>query len=500
MSRILVIDDDINVYGSINSLAVRLGEETAYAPSLADGLRKLRGGDFDLVFLDVRLPDGNGLEALPSVKTGPGEPEVIILTGLGDPDGAELAVENGVWDYLVKPASVKQITFSLKRALAFRKEKLDRKAPTVLDRSEIVGDGPALSRCLDMVAQAAASKASTLITGETGAGKELFAKVIHKNSSRRDGPFIAVDCAAMPEHLVESTLFGHKKGAFTSADRDKTGLVKAADGGTLFLDEIGELPLSIQKSFLRVLQEKTFRPVGAAHEEKSDFRLISATNRDLEAMARTGAFREDLLFRLKTLRIELPPLRERPEDLKSLVLRRVERLCAEYGLTDKAIDPDVFGALRAYAWPGNVRELFNVLEQAVIASGSDRTLYPPHLPPAIRSAAFKAGLAASGGAGASAPAVQTPAAASAATVRPSAPATPPGLAPGIAEDGALPAGGEPGGVSSTLKELKNECERRYMEALLSGNGDGRDVDAMLRISGLSRSHFYALVKKHGLSL
>jgi len=265
MARILIIDDDIEVCTLLSMTIERMHHEASYALTLKAGLNENRKNQFDVVFLDVNLPDGNGLEALPRIKESPSSPEVIIITGKGDPDGAELAVKSGAWDYLQKSSSLKELNLQLRRVLRYREEKLN-KQQHLLNRDEIVGSSPLITQCLELVSRAAGSDVNVLITGETGTGKELFAHAIHKNSSRKDKNFVIVDCATLPETLVESILFGHEKGAYTGADRTRPGLISQADGGTLFLDEIGELRLPTQTAFLRVLQERRYRPVGAKAE------------------------------------------------------------------------------------------------------------------------------------------------------------------------------------------------------------------------------------------
>jgi two-component system NtrC family response regulator len=270
-----------------------------------------------------------------------------------------------------------------------------------------------------------------------------------------------------------------EQGAFTGADSDRVGLVKLADGGTLFLDEVGEMPLNLQKAFLRVLQERRFRPVGASSEVESDFRLVAATNRDLDAMAEQGAFRSDLLYRIKTITLSLPPLRERPEDIKPLAVFRVGQLCEQYGLPLKGFDQDLFHVLADYAWPGNVRELFNVLERAFVAAGPARTLYAMHLPQDVRIKVAKASLGrgrASGPKGDSGP-EQAQAAQHECQ------------AGGLLDPAAM--------LGMTLKDCKEAVERRYLECLLARTGG--DVQRVIEASGLSRSHLYALLKKWGLS-
>ena len=312
------------------------------------------------------------------------------------------------------------------------------------------------------MAQAASSDANVLITGETGTGKELLAKVVHANSRRAPRNFVVVDCTALPETLVESVLFGHVRGAYTGAETSEEGLIKQADGGTLFLDEIGELPLSIQKRFLRVIQEHTFRPVGGRREIASDFRLIAATNRSLETMVREGRFREDLLFRLRTIVIDPPPLREIPGDIKKLTIFYMNDLCERFGIVAKRASPEFWEIMDSYPWPGNVRELIQALEKALISAKEEPMLFPKHLPTYIRihvaRSAFPSKLASPG----------EP------EIRPDIPKVPP-----------------------KLKEIRKaavaEAERRYLKDLISYAGG--DKNEACRISGLSRSRFYTLLRK-----
>ncbi len=245
---------------------------------------------------------------------------------------------------------------------------------------------------LNKVAQCAKTDTNVLITGPTGTGKELFANVIHKNSRQKENHFVVVDCASLPEQLVETVLFGHVKGAYTSADSNQDGLIKKADGGTLFLDEIGELPLSIQKKFLRVLQERKFKPVGATKEVKSNFRPVSATNRNLEEMAEKNQFRKDLFFRLKTIHIDLPSLKECKEDIKDLTLHYIYILCKRYGFETKGFVPDFLKNLEHYDWPGNTRELISSLERAILAEAESPILYPNYLPTQIRMQTFQSSI------------------------------------------------------------------------------------------------------------
>ncbi|QGY40664.1 response regulator [Pseudodesulfovibrio cashew] len=480
MAQILVIDDDFEVCETMESLISRLTHQSDSAHTLEEGLRLARAKDYDVIFLDVRLPDGNSLDILPEIMALPQPPEVIILTGKGDPDGAEVAIEGGAWDYLLKPSSVREISLTLGRALKYHEEKVGKIKGNGLDRSNVVGSSPSIKASLELMSQAARSDSNVLITGQTGTGKELFASTIHANSKRKSGQFVVVDCAGLTESLVESTLFGHRKGAFTGAQTDRTGLVKVADGGTLFLDEVGEMPLSLQKSFLRVLQEHTFRPVGDTREQTSDFRLIAATNRDLDEMVEQGTFRSDLLFRIKTMRIHLAPLSQRSEDIRDLARFKVARLCEQYGMGGKAFGSDFFTTLESHSWPGNVRELFNILERAVVASGDEKTLYAMHLPRTLRIQVAKSQIKRMTGTE-------------------------------VLEEGDCPA--ESVGVRKigqeifedifdeelpSLREFKGVAEKVYLGELIR-QCEG-DLPRILKASKLSRSHFYSLLKKYGLSL
>ena len=434
--------------------------------SRKEAIEAVGADPIDLVVCDVRLPDGSGLDLLPALKSAPTSPEVIMITGFGDPHAAETAIKRGAWDYLEKPLSAADARLSIDRALLYREKKRAAHPTMALNREEILGSAPPFRECFNRLAQAASSEANVLILGETGTGKELFARAIHANSARSACTFVVVDCAALPETLVESTLFGHVRGAFTGADKPNDGLIKQADGGTLFLDEIGELPLSIQKAFLRVIQEKRARPVGGGAEFASDFRLIAATNRRLEERVGHGAFREDLLHRLRTLVIELPPLRACREDVKDFVLHYTARFCEQYRVPMKGFSPGFVEALTRYDWPGNVRELIQSLEKAVVAAGLEPTLFPVHLPDHVRVRIVQA---AAGRTGEPGPAEGDDAAAPAAALR---------------------------SLEETRQEALQSVERRYLDALMKRTGN--DVPEACRVSGLSRSRLYSLLKKYGL--
>ncbi|MBU2488058.1 MAG: sigma-54 dependent transcriptional regulator [Proteobacteria bacterium] len=473
MGKVLVIDDDRSLCEMMVGLVRRLGHESEGRSTLSGGLERLQQEPVDLVFLDVNMPDGNGLEALARIRQLPDPPEVIIMTGYGTPDGAETAIVNGAWDYVEKPVSPRKIMLPLTRVFQYLDNARKAKKPAVaLKQTGIVTNSPAMRHCLDLVAQAAAGDASVLITGETGTGKELFAQAIHENSLRSLGELVVVDCAGLPETLVESTLFGHRKGAFTGADRDQKGLVAQADNGTLFLDEIGELPLSIQKSFLRVLQEHRFRPVGGGAEKTSDFRLVAATNRNLEKMSDEGGFRKDLLYRINSTVITLPPLQERAEDIRDMAVFHVNRLCQRQGAGSKGLSPEYLDTLAAYSWPGNVRELVNVVERSLAVAVDESTLFAKHLPAHIRIRAIQASMQSAG----------------------------PVQAPGTREAGGPPPVSNPAVPSSyksMREEVLNEAEKAYLQDLMARTRG--NIQEACRIADLGRTRLYGLLKKHNVS-
>lgn len=383
MARILIVDDEKMITSALASAMKKLGHEPFCANTLKDALSMAHEQSCDVVFLDVQMPDGSGLDVISQIANAPSAPEVIIITGQGNPDGATLAINNGAWDYIEKPLSMQKITLPLTRVLQYREGKAGRRTRS-LQLTSIIGSSPPMRACYELLAQAADGDMAVLITGETGTGKELFARAIHENSRRAKENFVVLDCTALPANLVESVLFGHEKGSFTGADRSHVGLIKQADRGTLFLDEVGELPMPLQKAFLRVLQERRFRPVGGSDEIESNFRLVAATNSNLHEMIGAGQFREDLLYRISALRIMVPPLRERKEDIKELTGHYIVKICERYGMEIKGINSMVYEELLAYSWPGNVRELINSIERALVAAKDEPTLFHKHLPTGIR--------------------------------------------------------------------------------------------------------------------
>jgi len=384
MASVLIIDDDNYMSEMLRALVKEMGYEVDSASTLKNGLAIAAAGNYDVVYLDVRLPDGSGLNLLPRLQQVKSSPEIIIITAFGDFSGAETAIKFGAWDYIEKGSSISMLTLPLVRALQYRAEKQKSRTPVVLKREHIIGNSRKMLKCLETLASVAVSDLSVLVVGETGTGKELFSRAIHENSSRSSKEMITIDCAALPPSLVEGVLFGHEKGAFTGADQQRDGLIKLAHESTLFLDEVGELPLSVQKSFLRVLQEHRFRPIGGKKEIESNFRVVAATNRNLDQMAETGQFRKDLLYRLRSMTLLLPPLREHLEDIQEITLWYMSKLATRNAVKMKGFSPEFIEALSAYSWPGNVRELINALDQATALAGNEPTLYRKHLPEHIR--------------------------------------------------------------------------------------------------------------------
>ena len=384
---VLVVEDD----GAMRELLREAMEEEGYAVISAaggrEGLRKVRGGGVDLVVTDLRMPDLDGLDMMRELRALPAPPEVIMITAFGTIDNAIKAMKLGAADYVTKPFELEELTLSVDRALRDRslRQEVDRLREAVKDRyrmGNIIGRSAAMREVFDMIRRVAPSPVSVLITGESGTGKELVARALHFNSPRANMPFMPVNCAAIPDTLLESELFGYKRGAFTDAHRDRSGLLVEAGSGTLFLDEVAELPPQLQAKLLRVLQEREVRPLGSNTTVPMEARIISATNRDLEEMRGRDAFREDLYYRLNVVQIDIPPLRERPEDILPLAGYLLERASKRAGCEPRRLEPEAAKALLAHHWPGNVRELENVLERAVALCQESMVLLGD-LPPSL---------------------------------------------------------------------------------------------------------------------
>src|SRR5271165_5729023 len=379
-ASILVIDDEAAIRESLEVLLSLEGYTTSVAGDGVEGLKILDQENFDLVLLDLALPGQSGLEILPQIKERQPELPVIMITAYGTVDNVVDAIRAGAENFVQKPWDNEKLLADIRSAVARRKAEeenlqLKRTLKQRYNFTNIVGKSEIMLRVFDLVAQVAPSRSTVLIQGESGTGKELIAKAIHANSPRREKPFVPINTGAMPSELLESTLFGHVKGAFTSAVASKKGLFEVANGGTLFLDEIATMGLDTQSKILRVLQDKRFMHLGGIQEIQVDVRIIAATNIDLRQAVRDGRFREDLFYRLNVITIDLPPLRQRREDIPPLVEFFLKRYAEENDRPVRHITPEALRPLMTYSWPGNVRELENVIERAVVlSSGSEISL------------------------------------------------------------------------------------------------------------------------------
>jgi two-component system, NtrC family, response regulator len=457
MAKVLIIDDDHAYAGMLKRQTIQLGHEVLHCETWLEGQASVRSFEPDIVLLDVWLPDGNALGHIQELKSALSLPEVLVITGAGDEAAAELAIRAGVWDYWQKDRTIGELMSALGRMVEHRMQCERRRHGQALDRHGLVAQSPVMVDCFGELAQAAISDVPVLIHGETGTGKEKAAQVIHKNSARAQKPFVVVDCAALTENLVESILFGHDKGAFTGASTDRTGLVRQAHEGTLFLDEVGELPASVQKAFLRVLQEKRFRAVGSDRVLMSDFRLVAATNRDLRQMVEAGAFRADLYFRLRSMEIVLPPLRDRGDDGLLIAKETVAMACQRLSLPGKSLSPSLVQALARYPWPGNVRELRQAIECAVVSAGQATTLDTIHLPTPIRVQLARASLKLHAHRGHS----------------------------------------KSTSDYRTLADTRDAVTATYLTRLMEDTQG--DIDAACRFADVSRSRLYELLKVHGVA-
>jgi NtrC-family two-component system response regulator AlgB len=373
MAAILVVDDERNIRTHLATYLRSLGHHVDEAGSADDALAALGRRTYDLVLSDVRMPGSDGLMLLAAVLAQQPEVVVVLMTAYATVPQAVEAMRAGAYDYLMKPFALEQVEHVVRRALEVRTLRREnrRLRHAAGDAALLESANPEMARTLVTARQAAASDATILLTGESGTGKTVLARHIHAWSPRATAPFVAIACTTLSESLLESELFGHVKGAFTGAWKDKPGRFEAADGGTLFLDEVGELPPELQAKLLRVLEERSFERVGGTRTITVDARIIAATNRDLESEVRDGRFREDLFFRLNVIALRIPPLRERSQDLPALIDLVLAGLTARHRRESLALDPEARRLLLAYRWPGNVRELANALERATILARGD---------------------------------------------------------------------------------------------------------------------------------
>ncbi|MDZ7344614.1 MAG: sigma-54 dependent transcriptional regulator [candidate division KSB1 bacterium] len=377
--KILIVDDERNIRRSVEIILTAAGYETAEAASASEAAQKLIEHTFELMLLDIVMPsrpgevEMDGLQFLQSLKGMPNRPTVVIVSGYATIQNAVAATREGAYDFIEKPISKDKLLLAVNNALAQRRlaEENARLRREVGSQYTLIGDSAALQKVRAQIARVAPTHSRVLILGESGTGKELVARAIHDASERSRQPFIKVNCAAIPEELIESELFGHTKGAFTGASATRDGKFLLADGGTLFLDEIGDMSLRVQAKVLRVLQEGEFERVGGSQTLRVDVRVIAATNKNLEQEVRRGRFREDLWFRLNVVPLYIPPLRTRKEDIPVLVRHFLEHYCHENGFRLKRMAPEALARLQHYDWPGNIRELRNTIERLVIMTPGD---------------------------------------------------------------------------------------------------------------------------------
>ena len=373
--HVLIVDDEADIRELLVLTLMRMGVEAESASSCQEAFARLAERSFDLCLTDMRMPDGDGLTVLNHIAERYGNTPVAVITAYGSTDNAVAALKAGAFDYLSKPIQLKQLREIITAALKLPKPSLpQRRGDSSInglpgrpadDEPHLLGESAPIQRARDMISRLARSQAPVYIAGESGTGKEVAARLIHSGSARRDAPFVAVNCGAIPENLMESEFFGYRKGAFTGAESDREGFLHAAQGGTLFLDEVGDLPLLMQVKLLRVIQDKKVRKLGDTNEETVDFRIISATHKNLNDKVAAGEFRQDLFYRLNVIELKMPSLREIPEDIPFLVEQVLARLAAQNGVAVPDLGKDSLEALMEYDFPGNVRELENILERAL---------------------------------------------------------------------------------------------------------------------------------------
>ncbi len=362
-SRVLVVDDEPDIRELLELTLVKMGIGVVAVGSVGEAKDELREGRFDLCLTAMRLPDGEGLDLVRHIGTLGGDPPVAVITPYGSADNAVAALKAGAFDYVAKPVGLEQVRKLVKSALA-----LPDRTQHPARNQRLIGEGPAMQAVRELIGRLARTQAPVYIAGESGSGKELAARLIHENGARHGGPFVPVNCGAIPENLMESEFFGYRKGAFTGAAQDRDGFFQAAGGGTLFLDEVAELPMAMQVKLLRAIQEKQVRKIGATQEDAVDVRILCATHQNLAACVEQGRFRQDLFYRLNVIELRMPPLRECREDIPVIAASVLARLLQQNALPAKRLSPAALDALSRHDFPGNVRELENLLERAVALS------------------------------------------------------------------------------------------------------------------------------------
>ena len=375
VARVLLVDDEINMAKTQAKILQRKGYVVETASNGRDALRVLGETPFDVVITDLKMPTMDGMQLLREMNVKERGCAVIVLTGHGTIESAVEAMQRGAADYLTKPCNPEELLLKVDKLLETKRlreevEQLRREMRAFKKFGELIGQSPGMRNIYLLIAAVSENKSTVLVTGESGTGKELVARTIHRQAPWADRPFVAINCGAMSETLLDSQLFGHRRGAFTGAIADHNGVFQTANGGTLFLDEISEIPLSLQVKFLRAIQEKEVTPLGSSRPVKVDVRIIAASNRDLEDAVRRGTFRDDLFYRLNVVPIHLPPLRERREDIPLLIEHFVSTFSTEYKVEPKKIAPEAMEKLNAYPWPGNIRELQNMIERMFALSRS----------------------------------------------------------------------------------------------------------------------------------
>ena len=393
--RILIVDDENVVRDSLNRLFEDEGFQTTAAASGREALERVTPGDYDLALIDIRMPGMDGMELQQRLHDADPELLVVIMTGYATVETAVQGLKKGAWDYIVKPVDPDELIHLVGKAIEHRVARrevarLRENMQEIFPKTELVGRSPAMKRVAELVEMVSPADATVLITGESGTGKEVVARAIHANSPRRNMPMVVIHCGALTETLLESELFGHERGAFTGAQQRRKGKFEVADGGTVFLDEISDISLRTQSDLLRVLQEKEIVRVGGANSVKVDFRCIAATNRSIEDLVKAGTFRPDLFYRLNVFAINIPPLRERREDIPLLADFFIRRFCASTNREPPRLTPQAIDLLMAHDWPGNVRELENAVERALVV-GRNGEIGPAHFALGVRAEAASSG-------------------------------------------------------------------------------------------------------------